>query len=92
MTFISNFKCLLFSFYRVIKSWDNGFIAYLKNKYFPGDKECHTDVPPNGKWKTLTLRDLSFTFIIIGAGVPLSILAFIFENLFARICCVKKQN
>lgn len=56
-----------------------GIIDEYKKRFFSSSKQCRTDIPFKKTTRSLTLFDLTAPFLIIGAGLSFSILAFVIE-------------
>lgn len=60
--------------------WENGITIYMKRKYFPTTDSCKvSDVKQQKKLAPWKLIDLSPAFFILGAGLSLATIVFIFE-------------
>lgn len=59
---------------------DYGFLQHIIAKYFPPNKKCRADAPPESKIKVISLIDLTAPFVILIGGLSMAALAFLLEN------------
>ena len=87
---------ILFKLRFILRMWASGTISYIKGNHFPVASKCRTDNPPESNTRSLTLTDLAAPFFILGVGLSISIVAFIFEILsrclINRILVREKSN
>ncbi len=65
----------------MLQALETGLVDYWKKKHIPSMKRCQLNNVESGnrRPKPITLVALSSAFAIIGIGITLSILAFLFE-------------
>ena len=74
----------------VLRFWDHGLFYYLDSRYAPVTDTCSVDAPPEKKLRPWALKDFTAAFLVLGFGVCISILAFIFEHIVNFIAIMWK--
>lgn len=63
----------------ILRLWGSGIVNYMISQAVDSTKQCRVDDKPKTKVQVLKLVDLAAVFVLIGLGLTLSVLVFIFE-------------